>query len=127
MKQITALLITILLFSCNTNKTPDYVIPQDDMVNIIIDMHLADGLFTISDIRKKVARADSINYYDAIFDRYGYTRHDFDTSVFYYSKNINEYDKIYEDVLNKLNQMETELKEKNTEEEKSEKLKVKEN
>lgn len=93
------------------------------MVNIIIDMHLTDGLLNIPHIRQKLATNDSSNYYDAIFDKYGYTRHDFDTSVFFYSKHINEYDKIYEDVLNKLNEMETKLKEEDARAAKEEKTK----
>ncbi|MFC2152633.1 DUF4296 domain-containing protein [Bacteroidota bacterium] len=116
MKGTLFILIIAFFTSCNTgNKTPDYVIPHDDMVKIIIDMHITDGLLTVSNVRRNLAK-DSINYYDVIFKNYGYHRSDFDTSIYFYSKNINEYDRIYADVLNKLNEMETELKGENSEE-----------
>ena len=74
-------------------------------------------------MRRDLTKNDSINYYDEIFKNYGYTRADFDTSVYYYSKNINEYDEIYEEVLNRLNEMDTELRKENKgEKEKEEEL-----
>ncbi len=118
MKKTAVILLVIFLFSCNNNenKLPDYVISHDDMVNIIIDIHLTDGLFTNNKVRRKLAKKDSLNYYNAILNNYGYTRADFDTSVHFYSKNIDEYDKIYEEVLNNLSEMETKLKQESAEE-----------
>ena len=117
MKITAVILLVIFLFSCDSgNKTPDYVISHDDMVNIIIDIHLTDGLLTHNKVRRKLAKKDTLNYYDAILNNYGYTRADFDTSVYFYSKNINEYDNIYDEVLNRLNEMETKLKQESTEE-----------
>lgn len=117
MRNIAVLVVVLLLFSCqNRNKTPDYVIPSDQMVQIIVDLHITDGMFTINNVRRNLAKEDSINYYDAVFDHYGYNRHDFDTSIYFYSNHIAEYDKIYEGVLNKLGEMETKRKEENTKE-----------
>ena len=117
MRNIAVILLVVILVSCDSgNKTPDYVIPYDDMVNIIIDIHLTDGLLTQNNVRRNLAKKDSLNYYDAILNNFGYTRADFDTSVHFYSKNIDEYDKIYEEVLNRLNEMETKLKQESTEE-----------
>lgn len=117
MKKTAVVLLAIILVSCDSgNKTPDYVISHDDMVNIIIDIHVADGLLTDNNVRRKLAKKDSLNYYNAILNNYGYTRADFDTSVHFYSKNIDEYDKIYEEVLNNLSEMETKLKQESTEE-----------
>lgn len=117
MKKTAVVLLAIILVSCDSgNKIPDYVISHDDMVNIIIDIHLTDGLFTNNKVRRKLAKKDSSNYYNAILNNYGYTRADFDTSVHFYSKNINEYDKIYEEVLNRLGEMETKLKQESAEE-----------
>jgi len=116
MKNIIIITLTLLLVACNNEKkTPEYVIPQEDMVDIIIDMHITDGLLTLNKVRRNLAKKDTANYYDQVFESYGYNRADFDTSVYYYSMNINDYDKIYAEVLNKLNEMETELKQENLE------------
>jgi len=112
MRNSVIFLLALIMFSCNNaKKTPDYVIPHQDMVNIIVNMHITDGLLNINKVRRNLVKKDSLNFYDAVFKSFGYTRSDFDTSIFYYSNHISEYDKIYEEVLNKLSEMQTQLKE----------------
>ena len=116
MKKYFILVITIAFFACtNRSKVPEYVIPQQDMVDIFVDIHLMDGLMTANRIRQKMIKKDSLNYYDIIFEKYGITQNDFDTSLQFYSRNINKYDKIYEQVLNKLTEIEAKLKEESLE------------
>ena len=111
MKKFVVIVLIVFLIACgNSKKSPDYVIPNSDMIEIFIDIHIADGIFSINQVRRELAK-DSVNYYNSILEKYGYSRHDFDTSLFYYSKNINKYDEIYETVLNRLSEMETKLKE----------------
>jgi len=115
MKNIIIFIAIGLLISCSNKKVPEYVIPHNDMVEIIVDMHLADALFSVTNIRRdlvkqEITRNDTVDYYDEIFYHYGYTRKDFDTSVYYYSEHINEYDDIYQEVLNRLNEMDTQLR-----------------
>ncbi|NOQ25938.1 MAG: DUF4296 domain-containing protein [Bacteroidales bacterium] len=115
MKKTVFIIIVVLVSSCTKEiKTPEYVIPHDKMVSIIGDMHIIDGLFTVNNVRRKFTK-DSIDYYNAIFTNHGYTRSDFDTSINFYSNNIDEYDKIYEEVLNRLNEMETIIKKESAE------------
>ncbi len=110
MKKTLILLIVFSLFSCKNNKeTPDYVIPFDDMVDIIVEIHITDGLLTSNKIRKQLAIQDSTNFYNTIFENHNYTREDFDTSLYYYSKNINQYDLIYDEVLNKLSEIQSNI------------------
>jgi len=112
MKNILLLIIGILSFtSCNKPKTPEYVIPHENMVNIIVDIHLLDGMLTVNEIRKEINGKDTGNIYNSVLNYYGYSRHDFDTSLFYYSKNITEYDVIYQEVLNRLGEIESRIKE----------------
>ncbi len=112
MRNYIFILLATFTFSCVKNdKAPEYVIPQEDMVKIIRDIHLTDGMLTVSNVRKDLSRGDTLNYYDVIFENYGYERSDFDTSIYYYSKQINKFDEIYKEVLNQLNEMETMLKE----------------
>ena len=115
-KSYLILLIVCILSACNSEKIPDYVIPGGDMANIIVDIHMTDGLLTMTRVRKNLIKNDSLNYYDELLNEYGYTRKDFDTSVYYYSLNINEYDNIYKEVLNKLSEMEAKIKEENIKE-----------
>ncbi|MDX9696653.1 MAG: DUF4296 domain-containing protein [Bacteroidales bacterium] len=110
--RIIFFILMIFIASCGyQDKTPEGIIPKEKMVDILVDVHLTDGLFTNNSTRIRYAKQDSINYYDRILENHGYTRKDFDTSVYYYSHNINEYNKIYIEVLNKLSEKETRVKE----------------
>jgi len=111
MKKAFILLLVISLFSCNNKDIPEYVIPFDDMVDIIVEIHITDGLLTINKVRRNVVKLDTTNYYNVLLNNYNYNRQDFDTSLYYYSKNINQYDLIYDEVLNRLSKIEAELKE----------------
>ena len=115
MKKHLVVFFVILVVSCTYNsKEPDYVIPKDDMVNIILDIHIMDGLLNINSIKDEFEeKMDSSDYYYLIFEKYGYDEKDFDTSLYYYGEHINKYDEIYEQVLNKLTLLDADIKEKN--------------
>lgn len=110
------LLFIVILFvfvniGCEFNKTPDYVIPKDKIIDIIVDIHITDGMVTILGVRKDILENYSDSVYNDIFKHHGYTRKDFDTSIYHYSHTINEYDDIYKEVLNKLSEKEALIKE----------------
>ncbi len=116
MKRIFIVLITVFVLSgCQKNKVPEHVIPPDDMVSILVDIHLTDGILSSSQLRRELAQKDTSNIYNILLYNYGYSRKDFDTSLFYYGKNIALYDQIYNDVLNRLSEMETQIKEESQE------------
>ena len=115
MKYFIFILFIFSIACKNQNQAPENIIPKEQMVDIIVKIHLADGMFTINEVRRKYASKDSTNYYDNIFEEYGYTRQDFDTSIYYYSHQINEYNKIYIEALNRLNELETKVKEESHE------------
>jgi len=111
MRYLTLLFI-VFVFSCGIqDKTPKDIIPKEEMIEILVDIHIMDGMFTSNKVRKSYANKDSVNYYEKIFENHGISRKDFDTSVYYYSHNINEYNKIYIEVLNRLSERETRVKE----------------
>jgi hypothetical protein len=112
MKKLFVLLIILSIFSCNKkNEIPEYVIPFDDMVEIIVDIHITDGILTSGKVRRELVKKDTTNYYNLILENYNYKREDFDTSLYYYTKNIDQYDLIYNEVLNRLSKIESEIKE----------------
>ncbi|MGC9374085.1 MAG: DUF4296 domain-containing protein [Bacteroidales bacterium] len=114
MNRIILFIIAVFMLSgCQKKKVPEYVIPPEEMASILVDIHLTDGMLSSTKIRRDFAKKDSANIYNILLYNYGYDRKDFDTSLFYYSKNLALYDKIYNDVLNQLNEMETQLKEEN--------------
>jgi hypothetical protein len=112
MRKVVIIIAAIsFLTACNFSKTPEYVIPKDKMIDIIVDIHMTDAMMTIAEVRKGIIKEYSNDFYDQILSQYGYSRQDFDTSVYFYSFNINQYDDIYKEVLNVLSEREALIKE----------------
>lgn len=106
------LIVCIVVFACTRKKSKMAVIPEKEMITIIKDMHIADGTFMVSKRRSELMNADSVNYYDPIFEKYGYTRSQFDSSIAYYSTKPEILTKIYDQVLEELSVYEAEVEKK---------------
>jgi hypothetical protein len=106
MYRLAILFFSLLIFSCSNNK---YWIPEDKMVQILTDYHLTEGVaWTNSrefsyDITQQATR-------DLVFEKYGITKEQFDTSLYYYSVHIEKFDRIYEKVLQQLIVVESRVK-----------------
>lgn len=100
------LLTLFILAGCNRNNL---IIPEDDFVDILVDIHLIDGIMGEAAFRDPLLgkyNTDSTNIYSKILENYGYTKAHFDTSMVHYSYHIDEFQKIYEEVLDALHQKE---------------------
>lgn len=128
-KQISFLFLIIFLISgvgCDKNEKNN-VIPKDEFADILVDIHLMDGITYQADLRSSLLQNDTtIDYYDAVLKSHNYSRAQFDTSLVYYSKNIREFDKIYQEVLSTLNKMEAETEDELAEQKRKRKKKEKE-
>lgn len=101
----------ILLF-LGCNKTPDYVIPKDTLVPLIVDLHLADAVFTNRGvIDLDFDTIDSASYYQSIFNQYSINRVDFDSTMDYLTAQPRKMDVIYDEVIERLSKMEAEAAE----------------
>lgn len=80
------------------NSTPDGVIPDDEMAELMADIHTAES---VVDTERRVFATDSMRRLlkQSVIARYGYTMADFDSSLSYYGRNIDLYAKLYEDVI----------------------------
>ena len=109
MKKIAYILFftTIFLFSCSKKQEPEYkIIPKDTMAMILADIHIADA--TLSHI-KNIPPGQNDKYYLYIFKKYNTNKTVFDSSISYYTTHGKEYEKIYEDVMFRLNKLEGEI------------------
>lgn len=102
------LIIVVFLSACNRTQ----VIPEQDMVSILVKVCLTDATVIHYDLRAKFYDKDTINYYDKVFKEYGYTNQQFDSSLKYYSKNPKQLDAIYDKVVFELSKMQTGLVQK---------------
>ena len=93
--------------ACTSNtiiKKPDDLISKNQMVDLLTDMLIAAGAENI----KNVDLERNLNYFPLVFEKYGIDSTRFKESNYYYTSQIDDYEKI----LKKVNERLKALKEK---------------
>ena len=101
MKNLIYLFITLLFaYSCkkDTTKKPANFIEKDKMINLIIDMKIADKARMVTNIDKKKYN----NYMAYVFEKYHIDSLQFKTSSDYYTEHLEQYKEIYVKVQKRL-------------------------
>ncbi len=93
---VLPLLLVLLAFSA-CRKTPSWVIPQDKIEDVLIDIHIAEGIIDnqsgeFPDYESKQ------ELFNAVYKKHGITKQDFDTSLVWYAAHLKDFLKIYEDI-----------------------------
>jgi hypothetical protein len=102
-------IVLFLLLSCQGHKPPKGLIPEKDMEKILTEIHIADALTQSSEFRRQSGYMDSLTYSKSILSKYGYTIAQFDSTVAWYAGYPDDYDKMYEQVINRLSREEGSL------------------
>lgn len=112
MKNISYLIFLIVFFiGCTSNtiiKKPDHLIPKNQMVDLLTDLLIASGAENI----KNSNLERNVNYYPLVFEKYGIDSTRFKESNFYYTSQIDDYEKILQKVDERLKAMKQELDDK---------------
>lgn len=110
------IIILLLLIAQSCNKTSrsgirkSEVIPEEEMVDILSDLYLVDGLLNYPPIRTDYENKDSTENYTDIISEYGYTKEDVDQSIkYYFIDKPKKYASIYDRVIEKLSGMEADV------------------
>lgn len=106
---IAAVAITAISCSGRKNKAEHKnTIPEKDLISILTDIYLADGLLALPEVRYLYARGDSMSSYIDIIEGYGYTKPQLDRTMrYYFVRRPNKLIKIYDKVLGGLSEMES--------------------
>ncbi len=127
MKQAIIFLFFIFL-ATQCSERPSYKIEDKKMINMLVDIHIADVMYKIKTLPPRYEQSDTALYTD-IFDKYNVSKKQFDTTMNYYiTHNPKKLNVIYDSVINRLSWIEGEIekeKEKEKEDEKKEKKKEK--
>jgi hypothetical protein len=84
------------------------LIPEKELVSILTDIHIADGLLVLPKINSWSISLDSITSYYHVIEKHGYTKEIMDkTMAYYFIKNPKKLNKIYDQVLGILSEMES--------------------
>jgi hypothetical protein len=101
-------LFCFVLLACS-NSEKKYIIPENKLVDVLVDLHLADGMTEYINVAGFADYTlDSASLYTAIFNKHGVTRAEFDSTLSYYSTRTGRFQKIYEKVALKISLMEKE-------------------
>ena len=94
--------------ACTSNtimKKPDDLIPKNQMVDLLTDMLIASGAENI----KNIELERNVNYFPLIFEKYGIDSTRFKESNYYYTSQIDDYEKILKKVDDRLKALKEKL------------------
>jgi hypothetical protein len=97
MRQLLFIVFLVVFVSCQSKvkyKKPDNLISREEMINLLIDMHIATGTTSI----KKIIDDEEKNYMSLVYEKYQIDSTRFAESNFYYLSNIEEYQSIFKEV-----------------------------
>jgi len=104
--------ILTLLISCTgkTNSVPSRIIPKDKMVDVLVDIHLAEAAADNHGFTKLEINLIMASKYDTVFQKHEITYEQFTSSYSYYMNHPDELSDIYSEVVNKLTTMASKVK-----------------
>jgi hypothetical protein len=104
-------IISLAAGSCSSRKgklDKNNHIPEKDLISLLTDIHIADGLLTLPPIMAWSSDLDSITAYIQVIEKHGYTKEIMDNTMNYYFVNEpKKLNKIYDHVLGILSEMES--------------------
>lgn len=103
----------VLLASCNSilSSKPSGTLSENKMIDVLVDIHLTEAtLKMVDDSNGRVSDTSELRTrFAQVFSRNDISPDDFNASLTYYLKHIDEFDKIYVEVINRLTALEATL------------------
>ena len=81
------IIFSLIVFSCSGKKGKTErikLIPEKDLVSILNDVYMANGLLVLADVRSRYVSFDSIAPYITVIEKHGYTKAEMDKTMKYY-------------------------------------------
>ena len=105
------IMISLVTLSCSRREMKldkKNLIPEKELVSLLTDIHLADGLLMLPKIKAGYSTLDSITTYTQIIEKHGYTKEIMDkTMKYYFINDPKKLNKIYDQVMGILSEMES--------------------
>jgi len=103
--------ITFLTFAFQScNEDIQYNIPEDTMIDILVDIHISDGVLNTESFSYEDMRTRPENYYKNILDKYQINRLEFDSALIQYTQDRIYFLAMYDKVIEKLREKESYIK-----------------
>lgn len=88
------------------SQVPKNLIPEDQMISILTDVHLIEGSRTGMKVMGDTVTI--AHYYQVMFSKHNITKDQYDSSFSYYVVHTKKMDLMYEKVIENLNKLEAE-------------------
>lgn len=111
---LAVLVVFVVAQSCNRSEGSRPEIKKDRLTDVLVDIHLTDGYLSYSGARVDRDRERIIDSYSYILKKYDITPRQFHNTMIYYSRHIEEYEQIYNKVIEKLTLYEAEAMKDNS-------------
>ncbi|HYX10140.1 MAG TPA: DUF4296 domain-containing protein [Bacteroidales bacterium] len=108
-KKYLFFIVLFLLVACQQHKQKVKLIPREKFIQVLTDIHLADGVAYSGNFLSEYHRIDSLNYSQDVFKKNGVTKAQYDTTLAYYTAHADKFNKIYDEVIANLTRMEGDL------------------
>jgi len=97
-----------LFVSCGNKQiqTPEYVVEQEKLVPLLVDIHLTDALFNKEKKPHSEKYMRAIKMYPSVLMKHNIDRAIFDSTIRFYVKYPKEFALIYDEVLRELSMLE---------------------
>lgn len=98
---LLAFSFSALLLGCKPG-TPSQYIQPDDMEDILVDYHMARAMADNYEGSYEERKYQQALYIEAVMRKHGVTKADFDSSLVYYYRRADRFNKMYKDVADRL-------------------------
>ncbi len=90
----------LLAYACQKPTVP---LDTEQFRSLLIDLHKVDGTLAVNRGMRGNNELKNYAYYNDLFQKYGISREDFDTCMYYYSAQTNLFSEMYDFVVDSLN------------------------
>ena len=107
------LIVILVTFSCTGRKKKSAhrdIIPEKDLISVLTDVYMADGLLSLPKINKNYAGKDSVTAFKKVIEQHGYTKAQLDRTIrYYFIQKPKRFTKIYDKVLGRLSELQSRI------------------
>lgn len=114
--------IAIFFLFCGCDKKEKQApLSKNQAIDLFVDIHLTDAMLMRSINRGHVKKKEVNSYYKGVLQKHGLTRQQFDSVVRYYSSDFKQFEKLYDQVITRIQEKDKEITMKRNEREKAQK------
>jgi len=114
MKKYLITLTIILVLACSANDVPKGILSEREITPILVDIHLAEGLYAQRYAQKITRDNYAEDLYMSVLKKYKVSQKTLEASLLYYGKYPEKYKPVYDEVLDRLNEMNVKMRAKDS-------------